>query len=318
VAPSDDHKWVSVILFLAALYNVAWGTLAALAPVKMLEALGVKAGTFSVELWQCIGMFVALYGVCYWVASNNPVRYWPFILVGLAGKVFGPAGAILAVLSGKLPGTFLWTNVTNDFLWWIPFTWALVVVRRWDREERAAADEHGITLYRRLIGPAFEDLTPNLRRFHAATEPVEVRGEFRVTRGKGAIGNWLTDAARFPRAQAALAVSLAVEQTAGCEVWRRSFAGTVIRSRQFEAHGMLAERFGLLIIYLRPAVVAGALEIRDVRSTCLGIPLPPWATPLVFARGIDCGAGVDVMVRISCSPLGLLVEYRGVVVQNLQ
>ena len=79
------------------------------------------------------------------------------------------------------------------------------------------------------------------------------------------------------------------------------------------AHGLLAERFGPLVIYLQPQVVAGSLEITDVRSTLLGLPLPPFLTPQVFARGVDNGPGIDIVVRISCSPFGLLVEYKGIV-----
>jgi small multidrug resistance pump len=55
----EELKWVSVLLFVAALYNVVWGVMAAIAPVEMLALLGVSSSTY-VEYWQCIGMFVAL------------------------------------------------------------------------------------------------------------------------------------------------------------------------------------------------------------------------------------------------------------------
>ena len=309
---ADELKWVSIVLFLAALYNVVWGTIAAVAPVEILASVGLGSSG-NTELWQCIGMFVALYGVGYWFASTDPVRYWPFVLVGLIGKVLGPVGAVLAIISGRLPLSFVWVNVTNDFLWWVPFAWALWVIHRWKlRLVPLPRDDRTTTLYRRVIGPAFDELMPHLRHFHDAKQPVEVRGLFRVTRGDGTLGNWLTDCARFPRSQDALNVSLIVEPTAEDEIWRR-LAGTLIESRQFQAHGLLAERFGPLVIYLQPQVVAGSLEITDVRSTLLGLPLPPFLTPQVFARGVDNGPGIDIVVRISCSPFGLLVEYKGIV-----
>ena len=59
------------------------------------------------------------------------------------------------------------------------------------------------------------------------------------------------------------------------------------------------------------SVVAGALVVRDLRSTFLGIPLPPCLTPRVHARGIDADGAIEVAVRIGCAPLGLLVEYGG-------
>jgi hypothetical protein len=126
---TGELKWVRVVLFLAALYNLIWGVLAAAAPLDMLAFVGLPDPRL-VEFWQCIGMFVALYGVGYWFAATDPVRYWPFVMIGLAGKLLGPAGAAIAITSGRLPRTFLWVNVTNDFIWWIPFAWSLWVVRR--------------------------------------------------------------------------------------------------------------------------------------------------------------------------------------------
>lgn len=310
---ANELKWVSTVLFLAALYNVVWGTIAVVAPVEMLAFVGVGSPSY-VEFWQCIGMFVALYGVGYWFASTDPVRYWPFVLIGLIGKALGPIGTILAIISSRLPARFLWVNVTNDFLWWIPFAWVLWAIHRWKlRPVPLPTDNHTTTLYHRVIGPAFDELTPHLRRFHDAKQPIEVRGVFRVTRGHSTLGNWLTDGAGFPRSHDALNVSLTVEPTAEDEIWRRGFAGTLIESRQFAAHGFLAERFGPFVIYLQPQVVAGALEINDARSTLLGLPLPPFLAPQVFARGVDNGTGIDIVVRISCSLFGLLVEYKGTV-----
>ena len=57
-----ELKWVSVLLFVAALYNVAWGAIAAVAPVEMLAFVGIGTPR-SPELWQCIGMFVALHSL---------------------------------------------------------------------------------------------------------------------------------------------------------------------------------------------------------------------------------------------------------------
>ncbi|MFN7921275.1 MAG: DUF4166 domain-containing protein [Bryobacteraceae bacterium] len=303
---ADELKWVNVVLFLAAVYNVVWGAIAAAMPAEMLARVGlVNSG--PVELWQCIGMFVALYGVGYWFASTDPARYWPFILIGLIGKVLGPIGALIAIASGRLPRAFLWVNLTNDFVWWIPFGWSLWVIRQWSL--RSGTDT--VPLYRRVIGADFNGLTPRIRSFHDSKQPVEVRGVFRVTRGKSVIGNWLTDLSRFPRSHEALPVSLRVEPVGSGERWLRRFGETVVESWQFEAHGFLVERFGPLVLYLQARVVDGALEVTDLRSTFIGVPLPPFLSPRVAARGIDGATGIEVEIRIWCAPLGLLVEYSG-------
>jgi hypothetical protein len=67
-------------------------------------------------------MIVGVYGVGYWIAASDPYRHWPIVLVGLLGKVLGPIGLPLAVWKGELPWTFGIHNITNDLIWWVPFT----------------------------------------------------------------------------------------------------------------------------------------------------------------------------------------------------
>lgn len=305
---ADALKWISFVLFLAAVYNGVWGALAVAAPREMLAWVGV-APQQRVELWQCIGMLVGLYGAAYWIASTHPLRYWPFVLIGLAGKLLGPLGAVLAIASGDLPASFLWVNVTNDLVWWGPFAWILWTLRR--VREEPGEPGRALPLYRCVLGRRFDELSPRIRRFHDATRPIEVRGVFRATRGSSRVGNWLTDRAGFPRSGEPLEVSLRVEPTPRGERWRRRFGDSVVESWQCRSRGHLAERFGRLVMYLEADVVDGALVVRDLRSTFLGIPLPPFLTPRVHARGIDADRAIEVAVRISCSPLGLLVEYGG-------
>ena len=50
-------------------------------------------------------------------------------LVGLLGKVFGPIGFVFAACSGELPWSFGLVIVTNDLVWWWPFTAILLAAR---------------------------------------------------------------------------------------------------------------------------------------------------------------------------------------------
>jgi peroxiredoxin len=120
-------RWHAVVLRAAGVYNLAWGALAVLAPVPFLAALGVGApGPIAVGFWQCIGMIVGVYGVGYWVAARDPVRPWPIVLVGLLGKVLGPIGFVSSAMRGDMPWTFGYTLLTNDLIWWVPFSLMLV------------------------------------------------------------------------------------------------------------------------------------------------------------------------------------------------
>lgn len=114
--------WMRKVLLLAGAYNVVWGAIAIVAPMAIFRIAGADPLPAYPELWQCIGMIVGVYGVGYVIASRHPFIHWPIVLVGLMGKVFGPIGFLFAVRSGRLPAAFGWTILTNDLIWWIPFT----------------------------------------------------------------------------------------------------------------------------------------------------------------------------------------------------
>lgn len=125
------------VLRAAGIYNLAWGALVIAFPLAPFRWAGMEPPNY-VELWQCIGMIVGVYGVGYWIAARDPYRHWPIVLVGLLGKLFGPIGFLHAALTGKLPWAAGWVNVTNDLIWLVPFT---VILRRAYQANRAASSK---------------------------------------------------------------------------------------------------------------------------------------------------------------------------------
>ncbi len=119
--------WMRRWLLAAGLYNIVWGAAMVLAPIWTLKLLGVSPPTTELwpQLWACIGMIVGVYGLGYMIAARDPARHWPIVLVGLVGKVFGPIGFVDAALRGQLPWSMGVTILTNDLLWWIPFSMIL-------------------------------------------------------------------------------------------------------------------------------------------------------------------------------------------------
>ena len=132
-SPLPPPRWMSVVLYLAGLYNLVWGSVVVFFPAWTFDRGGMSTPAHAaadpqlyLHLWQCIGMIVGVYGIGYAIASTAPTRHWPIVLVGLLGKVFGPIGAIQGALAGRLPWSILWTNLTNDLIWIVPFILILV------------------------------------------------------------------------------------------------------------------------------------------------------------------------------------------------
>lgn len=124
---SDGARpWMRWWLIAAGIYNLLWGAWVVLMPLGIFKLLGIAppaTGELAIPIWQCVGMIVGVYGVGYLCAATDPLRHWPIVLVGLLGKIFGPIGYIdAALVKGIFPKEFGYTILTNDLLWWVPFS----------------------------------------------------------------------------------------------------------------------------------------------------------------------------------------------------
>lgn len=116
-------------LQLAAVYNILWGTWVVLFPHHFFDLIGMERMIHPM-IWQALGMVVGAYGLAYWWSSYNPMKHWPVIAVGFIGKVLGPIGFVQNYLEGKIPFDFIYTNIFNDIIWWIPFGYILYKVHK--------------------------------------------------------------------------------------------------------------------------------------------------------------------------------------------
>lgn len=128
-SPSQAPLWMTRVLIAAGIYNLAFGAWAGLFPDHVFVMLGMEIPNYPF-LWQCIGMIVGVYGIGYLAAARDPLRHWPIILVGLLGKIFGPIGFLQTALAGDISWKFGYLIITNDLIWWIPFTWIMIAARK--------------------------------------------------------------------------------------------------------------------------------------------------------------------------------------------
>lgn len=136
MTPPTSPRWMSVVLLLAGIYNIAWGTWTILFPELSFAYSGMQVPDKPLhypQLWQCIGMIVGVYGVGYALAARDPIRLWPLVFVGFLGKFFGPIGLAFGVINREIPPEALITIIPNDLIWWIPF---ILILRHAYRDHR--------------------------------------------------------------------------------------------------------------------------------------------------------------------------------------
>jgi hypothetical protein len=106
--------------YAAAVYNLAWGSLAVVWPTFLFQLLRISPPG-SLAIWQALGMMVLIYAPAYWWVARDPARHRHLVLIATLGKSLGPIGFVWGLHTGVLPLAFGLTIVTNDCLWWPAF-----------------------------------------------------------------------------------------------------------------------------------------------------------------------------------------------------
>jgi hypothetical protein len=122
------RRFHQIVFALAGAYNLAWGAYSALDPQWLFRYAGMPLSN-TPEIFACLAMVVGIYGFLYWQVARDPERGAPIAAIGLLGKVLGPIGLAQLIWSGAWPLKAIVLCVTNDFIWWIPFTLYLMDVR---------------------------------------------------------------------------------------------------------------------------------------------------------------------------------------------
>jgi hypothetical protein len=105
----------------AGLYNVLWGLWSAVDPQWLFRFAGMPPLN-QPAIFACLAMVVGLYGILYLEVARRPERGWLIAAVGLAGKLLGPAGLAVLIANGTWPARTIALCLTNDLIWWVPFT----------------------------------------------------------------------------------------------------------------------------------------------------------------------------------------------------
>ena len=174
------------------------------------------------------------------------------------------------------------------------------------------------TLYERLAGHEWYQVSEVVRRAHPGTGNLQARGVFHVQHGPGYVARLLAWLLQLPPSADATSVQLHITPSEQGEKWVRTFGNKRLVTRQQEAPGhLLAERFGLLEFrfQLRPQVEALSY-LQQEAALCFGrlrLSLPPWLAPQVNAieKGVEATQRTHSAVNIFLPFFGLLISYEG-------
>lgn len=167
-----------------------------------------------------------------------------------------------------------------------------------------------MTLYRALLGDAFDALPATAHRLHAQDGQRHYHGEVAVRRGAGLLSRLCGWATRLPPAGAG-PIRVDIESRAGVETWTRHVARHAMRSTLHAHRGRLRERLGLVVFDFDLLLDEGELPWRVARVSTLGLPWPTRLFDAVRAREFEQGGRYRFEVNARLPGVGLLVHYAG-------
>lgn len=178
------------------------------------------------------------------------------------------------------------------------------------REER-----EDLSLYRRVLGTAWERLPASLQTMHVSAAGRSASGEASVERGRNRLANLVADIMGLPEAGERIAVRVRFEAIAKGEIWHRDFAGRQFHSVQTEGRGrsqyLIEERFGPISVALACVVEEGRLRLIVRGWSLLGVPMPRFLSPGGDAFEYEQDGRFHFDVELKAPLIGRLVRYRG-------
>jgi hypothetical protein len=184
-----------------------------------------------------------------------------------------------------------------------------------------------LSLYEGLLGSAWTHLPEAVRALHAARHPSEFYGTCTVERGTNLLAKLVAKVIGFPKAGVDQAIHVRFQkQLLGdgreAELWVRTVAGQSFSSLQYAGRGraqaLICERFG-------PTSYAMAIVVKDQQLhlilrgwSVFGLPLPAWLGPRAKAFESSEQGCFRFFVEISHPFIGLIVRYRGSLVELKQ
>ncbi|MFV3131597.1 DUF4166 domain-containing protein [Niveispirillum sp. KHB5.9] len=172
-----------------------------------------------------------------------------------------------------------------------------------------------IPLFRRLLGPAIDQLPDAVRRTHDRTGRLELSGLAQIDTRPGPIPWLLCALLGLPAPGRDVPVTIIFEATADGERWERRFAGrryaSILTEGKGRDAGLLVERMGLVTNLFQVTATPDALHLTLVGCRSLGVPMPRWLAPRCPAVERQEEDAFSFDIPIDLPWLGRLIHYRG-------
>ncbi len=166
-------------------------------------------------------------------------------------------------------------------------------------------------LYRRVLGPRFDELPRRVRELHDFTGVSVWEGRASVERGRSLPARIAAALTSLPPEAADTPLRVTFHALGTSEIWARQFGAALFRSVQYDKDGLLRERVGPSTFVFSPRASADGLALKLDGFRLLGIPLPRFLRPSVRTFESERHGRYHFEVELHLPMFGLLIRYSG-------
>jgi hypothetical protein len=167
------------------------------------------------------------------------------------------------------------------------------------------------SLYQRILGTAFDELSPTLKRIHDSRVFKRYVGHCDIVSDANAAARLIVRIAGLPRGGTNVRLAVTMECKDGSEAWTRDFGAQRMRSSLQYHKGHLRERLGPVVFAFELMASAERIDWHLVSARLWPVPLPiTWLLICSAAETMEDGRYTfDVSARVR--GVGLIVHYKG-------
>lgn len=172
------------------------------------------------------------------------------------------------------------------------------------------------SLYARILGDAFERLSPILKSVHDTRASKCYVGRCDIRGGSSLIAGFIARFAGLPIAKTNVPVEVTILSEGRGEGWTRLFGTQRMRSRLMDRNRRLQERLGPIVLTFELAAQTDRIvwSLHSARLAVIPVPIS-WLLICAATESVENGRYCfDVSARVR--GIGLIVHYQGWLVER--
>ena len=166
-------------------------------------------------------------------------------------------------------------------------------------------------LFPMLLGSEWDALDEPVRLIHGDAPRLHARGEADVGGAANIAARLLRRVVGLPVPGTQRSLEFSIEREGAREVWKRNFAGSIMRSVLDPVGNHLREQLGPMAFLFDLHRDGDAIDWKLRGTRLLGVPLPRWISGEVLSRSGSRDGRYAFEVDVQMALIGTLVSYRG-------